>query len=131
MSTERIDTKKVERILEWVNAEHPELFAVTPDWRLVAIELHAALAQERADATALRERIRLLEDGLGLLCDVVNQACQEEYHENGPIISTLALSAYEDAIAYLEKLGLATRMPGKIERWRLHWPESPAAASES
>ena len=78
----------------------------------------------------LEERIRLLEQAQVLLCDVVNQACQEDYDDKGPIISDGALSAYEDSIAWLEKMGLAIRMPGKLLRWRLTWPESPAAARE-
>ena len=78
-----------------------------------------------------RERIRLLERAQELLCDVINQACQEEFDDQGSIISDLALSSYEDAIAYLEDVGRAIRMPGKLLRWRLTWPESPAAGEES
>src|SRR3989304_6565901 len=98
--------------------------------RLMIVSLRESLAQERSDAAVLRERIRLLEQAQTLLCDVVNQACQEDYDDKGPIISDLALSAYEDAIAWLEKMGLAIRIPGKLLRWRLTWPDSPAAARE-
>ena len=82
------------------------------------------------DVGPLYERIRLLEQAQTLLCDVVNQACQEDYDDKGPIIGDWALSAYEDAIDWLEKMGLAIRIPGKLLRWRLTWPESPAAEKE-
>jgi len=130
MGTERIDTKSLlaenRKTCDWVTSRGLTFSMSGDDAR----EILDALAQELSDAAVLRERIRLLEQAQTLLCDVVNQACQEDYDDKGPIISDLALSAYEDAIAWLEKMGLAIRIPGKLLRWRLTWPDSPAAASE-
>lgn len=57
------------------------------------------------------------------LLDVVNQACQEAFEDGKCFVHHNYLSAYEDAIALLEQLGYAKRVPGQFKRWELVWPE--------
>lgn len=60
---------------------------------------------------------------LNALLDVVNQACQVEYIDGKCLVHHDYLSAYEDAIVLLERLGHAKRVPGQFKRWELVWPE--------
>lgn len=55
------------------------------------------------------------------LMDMVNQHCRVESDPYCDVMSDMALSANEDTFWLLERDGLITRLPGKIERWRLNW----------
>lgn len=60
-------------------------------------------------------------DLLEALLDVVNQSCQEHYSEGKAVVDAAGITAYEDALKLLIKLGYAKRLDNY--RWELSWPE--------
>ena len=66
----------------------------------------------------MTEKLREYQEAL---MDMVNQHCRADHDLYCDLIWDAALSANEDAIALLERDGLAILQPGTLWRWKLNW----------
>ncbi len=141
--------KQKERMLWQMNgelrAENEALLNADPSSETEAIQIQltdtqkALCAEQHENAhlefqlTTLKAQLTVAQgeiEGLReMLLSVINQACQVAFFDGRCFVEANAISTYQDALYFLEELGLAVQVSAGPPRYELLWPAKTEALS--